>query len=394
MDSDSEALWRRWKVKKSTKTQKTKDNNNVSLFVNWWWIFKQLIIEDVAVLITKIVIIKYVDLSKTYRVDGLGEYLHYFIDGLEKYGKVKRKVWDRESTKPDKFNGVLKYFSTTKDPLNSGEWRLLMKVGSSEIHGECICSQKLSVRFFYFNEINKKIIVVGSECIKKFGNADHKASVKLIQNIAGQSVTDKKIPCAHCGVLSITKYSYSIFCNICTRKGIKIPSKMMIELLGYKKCKMCPNDIFSTSKKDLCKTCCIQHKKTEENHNSNLIEESKEIIKENYNLNSPKGSSDRALPDLEFGMQNNISLDEPLNIKTLPIEEPKNSLRKCSSCANDLPPDTPKWKQDCLECYIFKKTGERKTIVQQDRQCINCKEINIPAAAPKWKKRCLNCYTK
>lgn len=405
MDNQQSNEWKRWKMGKTLTKYKYE---NVKFFVFWWWILKQTnyLINDVLILIVKLTILNYDQLQKRYHVNGLGEYLSHYTQNYKEYQKVKKTVWKQQKTKPTKFMGVLTHFSTTKDPLNSGEWKLLMKIGYSDLHGECICSQELNKRFFYINVNTNKIVVVGSECIKKFGNSNQIKDCKLIEKITKEGTNTRKVPCAGCG--EFKQIDKNIFCFGCSRKGVKEISPKMIELLGYKGCSICKKkNIFMTSFKDKCLECFKIYKNTE------------------ISINNPNPTT--KLVDIEFLKKGNIPSDSlpenkkdftPIPINTfvaheaeasqknvfeplIPLIETEN--RKCNSC-NELkiPVNSPKWKKECVDCYLKDKKsknvghsrGITEIIASDFWPCCDCKELNIPKSSPKWKIRCLECHNK
>ena len=85
--------------------------------------------------------------------------------------EVLKPMWELiKKSMPDKFKIVLLNYSESEDYEEAlNEWLIVSKdCYIKERHSYCICSNKISRKFYIVNEINGNVLCLGSSCISKF----------------------------------------------------------------------------------------------------------------------------------------------------------------------------------------------------------------------------------
>lgn len=159
---------------------------------------------------------------------------------------TKETIWDTTSSKRKRFQGVLlRYSKSSNYDKAILEWEEVPDTNDLSSN-TCICSQNILDEYYIRNRKTDKVLVVGSECISKFGNDDMKESVAVRKKIKKYDGT--KLPCFSCG--SHTKKKENAFCKKCCDNGKLTLSKTILEEVGTKKClgyeKDCDNLVIAT----------------------------------------------------------------------------------------------------------------------------------------------------
>jgi hypothetical protein len=244
---------------------------------------------------------------------------------------------------PERFAAVILAYSHSKNySVAINEWSVITHNSSNCIE-YCICSHKIEINNHVKNNINGNILVIGSECINKFGSGNMKTNLRIVSNI--RKYTGTKRLCQGCCKHKISEEAeeWKTLCKSCYKNGERTASEQYKQVMNYKQCQQCSK--FSIPKdaedwKTLCNLC----------YNKNLSERND-------------------------------------NIKY-------RQCQQCKKCC--IPEDAEDWKTLCNMCYNrklldrFDNTGEIKKI--ECRQCRSCKKLNIPNNEPRWKTECLDCY--
>jgi hypothetical protein len=247
---------------------------------------------------------------------------------------------------PERFTAVIMAYSQSKDyEYAINEWSVI-NVNSSEYTEQCICSHKIEINNYVRNNINGNVLIIGSECINKFGSGNMKTNLRIVSNI--RKYTGTKRMCQRCCKHKIpgNAEDWKTLCRSCYKKGERTASEEYKQVMGYRQCKQCKK--FSISKdaedwKMVCNSCYSR-------------------------------------------------------ILTERVDDCKNiGYRSCQQFKKlSIPEDAEDWKTLCNLCYNrkilgrFDHTGEIKKV--ECRQCQTCNKSNIPKNEPGWKLQCLDCY--
>lgn len=147
-------------------------------------------------------------------------------------------AWWKYNDKPSRFKSVLLSFSRSKNfDTAIQEWDPVAEQCSSV---RCICSQPIHNCYLWNNRHTKRQIVVGSECINKFGTEDMKIMQRAMTKDKGYAGPRRR--CVKCLRLAIsnTKASYITVCKKCLKEcgGDYTPTEAYKKLY-YRKCIDC-----------------------------------------------------------------------------------------------------------------------------------------------------------
>lgn len=125
---------------------------------------------------------------------------------------------------PERFTAVILAYSHSKIyNIAIGEWSVI----TSNVNniGQCICSHKIQINNLVKNKINGNILVIGSECINKFGTGNMKTNYRIVSNI--RNYTGTKRICQRCFKHKISECAenWKTLCRSCYKNGERIASE-------------------------------------------------------------------------------------------------------------------------------------------------------------------------
>ena len=121
------------------------------------------------------------------------------------------RIWSRHGDKVSRFRETILRFSES-DEFNVAiaEWKASEEDWSSD---QCICSQHIENCYTYTNKVTGKILVIGSECIKKFGDDEMVKEHKLIKSDTTYKGTKRRCESCLKHNISGNKASYITKCK-------------------------------------------------------------------------------------------------------------------------------------------------------------------------------------
>ena len=360
-------------------------------------------------------------------------------DGL---GQLNLEIMYTEKnvrSKPDKFRASILQYSHPSIDINKirntsndnfqdviifclNQWKMLSSAGGS--NGErchCCCSQHIENLNFYENVLNGNVLMIGSDCVKKFArntrmHDDHKLYSKIFRKCIGcnekivineivgncckkkvcqQSKTSDNIPCISCFKLTSQEK-----CNKCTSANnpniiivkVDIANSNFSEqvyalLLKYKKtCTKCNQRFYSTTRAN-CTQCLEEIRSIELKNEKELERKRQDEIYEKQRREIIEKSQGK-LETIQ-----NIKSDRQLELKKNLERQDAERLsggRKCPICDVSIE-DRELTDILCLKCHIEKtekKCSDCKSSTGRDLLIKNrCTDCNI-----KWTNRkCLDC---
>lgn len=343
--------------------------------------------------------------------------------------------------KPDKFRASILQYSSPSIDINKlrnapdidfqdilvfclNQWEMLYNAGGSE--GErcrCCCSQNIEKLNFYKNAHNGNVLMIGSDCVKKFGKSsstrmydDHKLYSKIfkkciqckkkvpanefignccISDYCQQSNTSSKRPCISC--LDLKNREKCKKCTLANNPNIIIVRVDITNssfgeqvhglLLKYRKtCTKCKQRFYSTTRVN-CTQCFEEMRSIELKNEKELERKRQDEIYEKRRREVIEKSQGK------LETVQNIKSNREIELKRNLEKEDARRLsggRKCPRCEvsiEDRGPDDIL----CLKCHIErteKKCSDCKSPTGRDSLIKDrCNDCNI-----KWTNRkCLDC---
>lgn len=170
-------------------------------------------------------------------------------------------IWSLYKSKPQRFKAVICSKSTNDDYESAIlEWDMIKEEDYYFHESHCICSHDIEDNYFIKNKNNGKILVIGSECIKKFGTRDMVDEHKLMNKIANYE-GDKRA-CINCGNHRIAyDDSWKKLCKPCYKNGIREASATYKKVVGIKSCTICGKN--NNTEIEICYKCKENENKRE-----------------------------------------------------------------------------------------------------------------------------------
>lgn len=276
------------------------------------------------------------------------------------------------------------------------EWEVVV---TRDKEGECICSAHITQQHIIVNKLNKNVLAIGSECIKKYGSDSHKRYLSIFSG--AKKYTGSKSACCFCGAHRVSNPTSIPICKSCREGGRSQPSSEYLAAVG-ERCKTCSRGKIVPGSLILsCRDCTT----TKCGLCSNLF--------------APTSSQATYCPYCVIVLQSwriciicrraNIQAsEETWKIKCVECfrntkpQPPKviTEWRSCEVCQQEkIPASEPSYKTMCAPCYSKTKTRERETSEremskQRERICVDCKKTKIDPSEPSYKTTCVTCYRK
>ena len=257
------------------------------------------------------------------------------------------------------------------------EWTIINVIESTE--EKCICGNTNPVYYTLINMVNRNKMNVGFDCISKHFPLLKSGASILCKQFTYQktSKTNNKRMCSNCFKHSINKEEpgWKTICGNCYSTGCRTVDPM--PMLGYRMCEGCFQlniDPESESYKNTCITC---FRKTKVILNPSNCRECSEC-----------GNKNIALTEPEYKNKCSACFRLTKNVKEIEVEDDNN--RQCSICEKfNIKPTEPDYKDKCMPCYINGKKNEPKPT---PRDCSICNLPKLKSTDPEWKIKCNDCY--
>lgn len=154
---------------------------------------------------------------------------------------LKRQVWSLFADMPSRFQVALCSCSTQIPHMDGVsrsrtfesailEWEVVP--GGTEVSDTCICSRNIQHLHYVRNKFSGLRLVVGSECINKFGTGGMRDTLRLNQRM--NNYEGEKSPCLSCG--THVKKANLLYCGSCIGAGKLTFGSSIPELMGWKPC--------------------------------------------------------------------------------------------------------------------------------------------------------------
>lgn len=188
------------------------------------------------------------------------------------------------------------------------QWKVVKNPPKDPINNiglKCICSQNIEHLYFIENQLNGNVLMVGSNCICKFGTDE---MIETVQSLARQRNNKETLrrQCYSCGKYRIgpTKPDYFIQCKPCYQE-----KRPMLEIF-QRECITCKQKNIPINKYDKIQECIKCYTQRQ---------------------------------------QRELSLDS-------------SKYRKCVSCDYLIASSEPWWKKQCISCFRKSKNNNRMEI--------------------------------
>lgn len=163
---------------------------------------------------------------------------------------IKQEVWKVWKDKPSRFRNVIRVTSQSvkyEDAIK--EWVEIEEVDISS--KTCICSHAIQDKCFIQNKYNGRILIVGNECIHKFGTDEMVESHQVRKNI--MQYKGDKYPCENCG-RHLIKKKFQRFCGPCRKMGATAPSDAYKSVVKIDICAHCEKET-QLEERGMCSRC-------------------------------------------------------------------------------------------------------------------------------------------
>jgi hypothetical protein len=346
------------------------------------------------------------------------------------------KIWDTLSKiqknvgKPEKFATIILAYSTSVNYSDAIEEWIPKSIDMNIYSNQCICSQRIERNYIMYNKLNHNSLIIGSECINKFGSENARQIHKIrVKHERYTETGGTKRQCAGCGNhrISSNKPDWLTLCKSCYRNGNESSktAEAYRQSRNYRECKGCgENKIPDDAEHYIthCKPCYTELKNSNtslKTSNTSLKNSNDELKNSNDKLKIDNITSNRRkCVDCDELIYGNISNTNGTIRCTLcnriyltKIEEEKKAINGKSApffVPLTVVPSTPStFTPIRLNTTWNNAFGSNKTensnivkpVIPTSNQsfnlfkkCISCPEMI--AIKPDWKKECLTCYYK
>ena len=168
---------------------------------------------------------------------------------------IREKVWTNAGGKKEqRFTSMMVEFSSKKDEDYINEWDVVNNTWDIPHQDQCICSQEIQNNYFIRNRVNGTVLVIGSECINKFGSEEMKDKHKVMKKQDTYS-GDRRMCVSCCKyMISANAESWKNVCKSCYKNGDKTVSKVYADTNGLIVCPSCKQ--YKINKEDSWKKEC------------------------------------------------------------------------------------------------------------------------------------------
>lgn len=328
---------------------------------------------------------------------------------LFNYSEEVEQVWKRYRDKPSRFQAII-IAASSNPALPLDDYNIAMEewVVSNEVDGysdTCICSQEIRRNYHYENVKTGQVIVVGSECIKKFGTEEQNSILNIVQR--RENYTGEKLMCCSCCLHKVNRRPRAVpLCETCIKEELLLPSSDYLTVFGVlclvckknrvmpglitccRKCKQYDCDTCGAPLHDttvgmnveeryrLCPYCAIVDEL------SSYCEEcriplSGEVMKRGWTKCSDC-------------YQEKIRRQRE---KTREIRKRQAENRSCSECRVLLPTTHEEHWSRCDSCQ--KKLNDAKygrRVVGPMKICATCSQLKEHKSMEDWCKKCFDCH--
>ena len=256
------------------------------------------------------------------------------------------------------------------------EWTIINVIDN--IVEKCICGNTNTVYYTLINMVNRNKLNVGFDCITKhFPLLKNNASILCKQfTYQKTSKTKNKRMCSACFKNTINKEEpgWKTICGNCYSSGTRTVDPM--PMLGYRMCEGC-FQLNIDPESESYKNCCL-----------NCFKNSKIVLDESQCRNCSECCvKNIALTEPDYKNKCGQCFIKNKNVKE--IEEDDNN-RQCLICEKyNIKPTEPDYKDKCLSCYKETKKNEPKPT---PRDCSVCNLPKLKSTDPEWKNKCTDCF--
>lgn len=250
---------------------------------------------------------------------------------------------------------------------------------------QCICSQHISNNYCLKNNITGWRVVVGSECIDKFGDDRQREVLHTI--LRRENYKGEKQMCCYCTRNTVARDERAIpLCEACISAGINRPSERYLSAFGVP-CSVCKLGKIVPGLVTCCQRCKQSNCKT---CNAPLHNSTKGMENHDWFQLCPYCICPREVGDYCTECRVPIKKNNQGWItcyKCSRRREQDAKSRVCQDCNSQLPDSHPTHWKKCKACKFPQQQRPTKL-------CPTCKEVKMFASDQAWCKQCLDCHYK
>lgn len=310
------------------------------------------------------------------------------MDIRNKMTEIYYPQWEVLTSKPNRFNGVLKDHSVADGIDEWYEVERPERIYEKIIQYKCICSTDIEKLFYIKNRLNGNTLIIGSECINKFGSDEmiriHKIKVK------SATYTGNKRMCQSCSNFRISQNApyYVTQCKSCrTSEAIRVSPEVYGKAADNRQCIECNKyniPHYHDSWKIKCVACYAIADTLENNRQCTTCNK--------YNI--PLSSDTRKTRCIICCIGDTIKLISMRNVATDTVNVSGDNFQ-CNVCNQyNIPSSSNVQGGKCVICCDGDIVKSLSIYNQEadNRQCTVCNKYNISLSSETWKVKCLPCW--